>query len=166
MLEIKPSVTVKNNTITAQEKLDLAQYRKENSKVYFDLKNITKQLEKTRGYLAEIPGIVQGTDENFRAVEATIRRIQAEIKEQNSLLGLGGSIVAGLDTALNKLGFGKLSQILGISQATSEMEEFASKIVKKRSEEANLRYKVEQTQQELEFKGYNQVLQKLEQEKN
>lgn len=155
----------KNNTITAQEKLDLAQYRKENSKVYFDLKNITKQLEKTRGYLAEIPGIVQGTDENFRAVEATIRRIQAEIKEQNSLLGLGGSIVAGLDTALNKLGFGKLSQILGISQATSEMEEFASKIVKKRSEEANLRYKVEQTQQELEFKGYNQVLQKLEQEK-
>ena len=35
----------KNNTITAQEKLDLAQYRKENSKVYFDLKNITKKLE-------------------------------------------------------------------------------------------------------------------------
>ena len=155
----------KNNTITAQEKLDLAQYRKENSKIYFDLKNITKQLEKTRGYLAEIPGIVQGTDENFRAVEATIRRIQAEIKEQNSLLGLGGSIIAGLGTALDKLGFGKLSQVLGISQATSEMEEFSSKIVKKRSEEANLRYKVEQTQQELESKGYTQVLQNLEREK-
>jgi hypothetical protein len=154
----------KNSTITAQEKLDLAQYRKENSKIYFDLKNITKQLEKTRGYLAEIPGIIQGTDENFRAVEATIRRIQAEVKEQNSLLGLGGSIIAGLGTALDKLGFGKLSQVLGISQATSEMEEFSSKIVKKRSEEANLRYKVEQTQQELEFKGYSQVLQKLEQE--
>jgi hypothetical protein len=45
------------------------------------------------------------------------------------------------------------------------MEEFSSKIVKKRSEEANLRYKVEQTQRDLESKGYDQALQKLEKEK-
>jgi hypothetical protein len=150
--------------LNKQEYDQLKQLNKENNNLERQLKNINTQLFKAKGYLAEMPGIEQGVDENFRAIEKTILRIQAEIKEQNSLLGLGGSIIAGLGTALDKLGFGKLSQVLGISQATSEMEEFSSKIVKKRSEEANLRYKVEQTQQELEFKGYSQVLQKLEQE--
>jgi hypothetical protein len=151
--------------LTSQEQEDLKAYRKEHNKLEYQLKNINNQLIKTQGYLQEIPGIIDGTDQNFKAVEATIKRIQEEIKEQNSLLGLGGSIIAGLGTALDKLGFGKLSQVLGISQATSEMEEFSSKIVKQRSEEANLRYKIEQTQQELNSKGYDQIFQNLEKEK-
>ncbi len=151
--------------LNKQEENQLKQLNKENNSLERQLKNINIQLVKAKGYLAEMPGIEQGVDENFRAIEKTILRIQAEIKEQNSLLGLGGSIIAGLGTALDKLGFGKLSQILGISQATSEMEEFSSKIVKKRSEEANLRNSIERTQQELESKGYTQVLQNLEREK-
>lgn len=160
-LEIKE----RSNSLSNQEKDALEQYRKENKKLYSDIQNITKQLEKTKGYLAEIPGIIQGVDANFNAVEATIGRIQKELKEQNSLLGLGGSIVAGLSTALDKLGFGRLSQVLGINQASSEMEELAAKIVKQRSEEANLRSSIERTQQELESKGYSQILHSLEQEK-
>ena len=151
--------------LTDLEKEDLKEYRKEQAKLESQFKRINVQLEKTEAYLNEIPGIIQGVDANFNAVEATIKRIQDELKEQNSLLGLGGSIVAGLSTALDKLGFGKLSQALGINQATSEMEEFASKIVKKRSEEANLRSSIERTQQELESKGYSQILHSLEQEK-
>lgn len=151
--------------LNKQEQDQLKQLNSENNRLERQLKNINIQLVKAKGYLAEMPGIEQGIDENFRAIEKTILRIQAEIKEQNSLLGLGGSIIAGLGTALDKLGFGKLSQILGISQATSEMEEFSSKIVKKRSEEANLRNSIERTQQELESKGYTQVLQNLEREK-
>jgi transposase len=154
-----------NRGLNKQELDQLKQLNKENNNLERQLKNINTQLFKARGYLAEMPGIEQGIDENFKAIEQTIRRIQIEIKEQNSLLGLGGSIIAGLGTALDKLGFGKLSQILGISQATSAMEEFSSKIVKKRSEEANLRNSIERTQQELEFKGYSQVLQNLEREK-
>jgi hypothetical protein len=156
----------RSRQLSKQEKEDLKEYRKEQTKLESQFKRINVQLEKTEGYLNEIPGIIQGVDANFNAVEATIKRIQDELEEQNSLLGLGGSIVAGLSTALDKLGFGRLSQTLGISQATSEMEEFASKIVKKRSEEANLRSSIERTQQELESKGYNQILHNLEQEKH
>jgi hypothetical protein len=155
----------RRRSLSDQEKADLAALQKDYNKLGYQLKNINNQLVKARGYLQEVDGIIDGTDQNFVAVEASIRRIQEEIKEQNSLLGLGGSIIAGLSTALDKLGFGKLSQILGISQATSEMEEFASKIVKQRSEEANLRDKIERTQRDLASKGYDQALQKLEQER-
>jgi DNA repair exonuclease SbcCD ATPase subunit len=67
----------RSRQLSKQEKEDLKEYRKEQAKLESQFKRINVQLEKTEAYLNEIPGIIQGVDANFNAVEATIKRISS-----------------------------------------------------------------------------------------
>ena len=73
-----------------------------------------------------------------------ISRIQKEQQQINKLLGVGGSIIDGLNLSLNKLGFGSLASKLGIEEANEEMKSASEKIVNDKKREQQLNERISQ----------------------
>ena len=84
---------------------------------------------------SEIKGILKGQDAQYNTLTAALATINRQIEDQNKLLGLSGAVVGSLNAALGSLGFGRLASALGISEAQSEMDSFAKKIVQDREEQ-------------------------------
>jgi hypothetical protein len=95
------------------------------------IKEINKSLEINNSLLKEGEGLY---DQELNKIS----EIQKEQKEANKLLGMGGSIVEGLNKSLNKLGFGNLSSQLGIEEASDKMQSFSEKIVNSKKREQQL----------------------------
>ena len=114
-------------------------------------KKITETLDKQNG--------------TYEKIREKLERIKSEQEQIRKTLGLSGVAVDGLEQALNKIGFGGLAKAMGIEDARDQMRTLAEEIVKNQQEEINLRKKVEETKQELASKGYDQVLTKLNREK-
>ena len=73
-------------------------------------------------------GFLQEEDETIKSINDKIKkRITFETKV-NENLGLGGNVIKGIGSSLNKLGMGGLSEQLGLGKAQEDMEEAAKKI--------------------------------------
>jgi len=73
-----------------------------------------------------------------------ISRIQKEQQEINKLLGVGGGIINGLNSSLNKLGFGNLASRLGMEEANEKMQSASEKIVNDKKREQHLNERISQ----------------------
>jgi hypothetical protein len=60
-------------------------------------------------------------------LDKTQKRIDQETRI-NKLLGLGGAVIGGIQTALDKMGFGGLSEKLGLDEVKKKMREVAEEI--------------------------------------
>lgn len=94
-----------------------------------------------------------------------LKRIRNEQEQIRKTLGLSGVAADGLEQALSKIGFGGLAKAMGIEDARDQMRILAEEIVKNQQEEITLRKQVEEKKQDLASRGYDQVLTKLNREK-
>lgn len=91
-------------------------------------KKISEELAKSITALENTNGLIRNQDGLYNGLVATLDEVEESLKRQNKLLGLGGSIVDGLDKALEELGFTKLANTLGIEEASEKMHELAKEI--------------------------------------
>jgi hypothetical protein len=101
----------------------------------------------------------------YEKMREKLERIKNEQENIRKTLGLSGVAADGLEQALNKIGFGGLAKAMGIEDARDQMRTLAEEIVKNQEEEITLRKQVEEKKQELASKGYDQVVEKLNKEK-
>jgi hypothetical protein len=130
------------SNITAEDLKRATKLNELQKKYEKSLDVVEGKLKKNKDAQGEIEGIINGQDANYNTIQATLGRINNQLKNQQELLGLSGAVVGSLDTALGKLGFGKLTSALGISEAQSEMDSFAKKIVKDREEQLSLEQEI------------------------
>jgi hypothetical protein len=107
--------------------------------------NLSKQLEKTQTQLdknnkaySETNEFLSGQTEYLQTIED---RLSFRLKQEEKLgeiLGLSGATIEGMDKALNKMGLGRLSSILGVSDAREEMEDLGKKIIADKETQAKL----------------------------
>jgi hypothetical protein len=92
----------------------------------------------------EIVGILKEEDTFYLQTEATIASINSQLEKQRELLGLGGAIVGSLGAALDALGLGGLSKVLGIQEADEEMKSMSENIVKEKQKEIELEKEIQE----------------------
>jgi hypothetical protein len=73
-------------------------------------------------------GFLQEEDETIQSINDKIKKRIAFETKVNENLGLGGNVIKGIGSSLNKLGMGGLSEQLGLGKAQEDMEEAAKKI--------------------------------------
>jgi hypothetical protein len=97
-------------------------------------KNILKTKEKLnkkeQDALNEINAVLQGQEGLFRSLIANANKRISQEEKINKLMGLGGAAVEGTQKALNKMGFGGLSNALGLDEVKKKMRETAEEIEK------------------------------------
>jgi len=89
---------------------------------------LNRELAKTETAQNNISGIISDQDFHYNQLMSSIDNINNELNDTKQLLGLGGAAIGGLETALNKLGFGSLASKLGVDEAREKMEETAESI--------------------------------------
>jgi hypothetical protein len=97
------------------------------------LKNKEKEnniTDKEKATLNEINALLQGQDGLFRSLVANANARIVQEEKINKLMGLGGAAVEGTQKALNKMGFGGLSNALGLDEVKKKMRETAEEIEK------------------------------------
>jgi hypothetical protein len=99
---------------------------------------INTQLQQNIDSQENIKGIINDQDGAYHILEATLAKINSQLKEQEELLGIGGAVIGSLDAALNKLGLGGLSKVLGISDAKEEMQSLSEKIIQDKEKQLKL----------------------------
>jgi len=155
----------KNGKITEEQKKRYDELVKQYAQIEKSEKNINKLLGQNRSTQNEIKGALEEQDGLYNALRATIDGIDSQLEKQKELLGLSGAAVAGLDTALNNLGFGSLSNQLGIDEAKSKMSSLAEKIVKDQKQQIILQEQINAAKENLPTGRYDNLLKKLEREK-
>jgi len=106
----------------------LRQLRDENRKLSSDQEKNNKNLDKTIAAQENIRGIITDQDFHYNAMMSSLDVINKNLSDTQKLLGLGGVAIEGMNTALNKLGFGGLANQLGLDEAKEKMEETAEAI--------------------------------------
>jgi hypothetical protein len=97
------------------------------------LKNKEKEnniTDKEKAALNEINALLQEQDGLFRSLVANANARIVQEEKINKLMGLGGAAVEGTQKALNKMGFGGLSNALGLDEVKKKMRETAEEIEK------------------------------------
>jgi len=84
-------------------------------------KNLSEAEKAAINYLKEEDAQTQAL------LDKTQQRIDQETRI-NKLLGLGGAVIGGIQTALDKMGFGGLSEKLGLDEVKTKMREVAEEI--------------------------------------
>ena len=84
-------------------------------------KDLIEAKEAAINYLKEEDTLTQAL------LDKTQQRIDQETRI-NKLLGLGGAVIGGIQTALDKMGFGGLSEKLGLDEVKKKMREVAEEI--------------------------------------
>jgi hypothetical protein len=107
---------------TLAEKLQLRDLVRERGK-------INKELQKNVSAQGNILGILKDEDTYYNQLESSLASINTQLDNQKRLLGLGGTAIEGMGAALNKLGFGKLADTLGLDEAKTKMKETADSIL-------------------------------------
>ena len=121
--------------LSKQLKKEKKELEKQDEKAKKHSKEIEKSLEKVISDQKDIEGILNQQDGHYNTLTATLAKLKRQLEDQNKLLGLGGAAVGSLDAALGQLGLGRLAGALGISDAKTEMDSFAKKIVQDREEQ-------------------------------
>lgn len=116
----------------------LKELGREYSKLTNQQTKINTQLQQNIDSQENIKGIIDDQDGAYNTLEATLTKINSQLKDQEKLLGLSGAIVGSLETDLDQLGLGGLSKALGISEAKEEMQSLSEKIVKDKEKQAML----------------------------
>lgn len=109
-----------------------------------ELSKINSQLELNLNTQGDIAGIISEQDTYYLQTQATIATINSQLEKQRELLGLGGAIVGSLGAALDSLGLGGLSKVLGIQEADEEMKSMSENIVKEKQKEIELEKEIEE----------------------
>ena len=109
-----------------------------------ELDKINSKLRLNLETQGEIAGIIKEQDTFYLQTQATIATINSELEKQRELLGLGGAIIGSLGAALDKLGLGGLSKVLGIQEAEEEMKSMSESIVKEKQKELELEKDIEE----------------------
>jgi hypothetical protein len=86
------------------------------------------QLEENAATQKNIEGILTEQDEHYKTLQKAIIQTNKELEDQRKLMGLVGSAMGGLDTAMSKLGLSSLTQALGIREAQQAMVDEADAI--------------------------------------
>ena len=128
-------------------------------------KNITNEINLNQKTQDKITENLEKQNGTYEELVKKAKQIQIEQETVRKTLGLSGALIDGLSDSLNKIGFGGLAKIMGIDEAKEKMQSLAEEISKSQAEEINIRKKVEETKQELAAKSYDQVLTKLNREK-
>jgi len=141
-------------------------------------KGITKDVDqRTRAYKSltddEKAAIAFLNDENsiVGTINDKIKRKIALEEESNKVLGVAGATIDGIEGALSKLGFSKLSSLLGADEAKNKMKSLADQIAKDRQREIDLENEISDIQRkrpknEKEKKEKEDRLRALKEEKN
>jgi len=125
------SVEVKNKLLDKERQLNR------------ELHKTTDNLNKTRGAYGETLGILDQEESIQQAISDRISfRIRQE-EDLTELMGLSGTALEGIDRALNKIGFSRLSSALGIKEAQMGMKELSRSIIEDREKEAQLTDEIE-----------------------
>jgi hypothetical protein len=136
--EERLKIEEKSRKLTDKDYEVLKKLQEKRDKELETRKDINQEIELNNTLTAKIQDVVNGTDENYNKLSSTIAKINDQLKQQKDLLGLGGAAVGGLGTALNKLGFGQLSSMLGVEDAQKQMDDLAKQIVKDREQQLEL----------------------------
>ena len=92
--------------------------------------------------LSEINGILTGNDGLYKNLLITAKARLAEEEKINDAMGLGGALIGGLKSSLDKLGIGGLVDQLGITDAENAMSKVADEVTKGGTEAAGFGGKV------------------------
>ena len=136
--EERLKIEEKSRKLTDKDYEVLKKLQEKRDKELETRKDINQEIELNNTLTAKIQDVVNGTDENYNKLSSTITKINDQLKQQKDLLGLGGAAIGGLGTALNKLGFGQLSSMLGVEDAQKQMDDLAKQIVKDREQQLEL----------------------------
>ena len=136
--EERLKIEEKSRKLTDKDYEVLKKLQEKRDKELETRKDINQEIELNGTLTAKIQDVVNGTDENYNKLSSTIAKINDQLKQQKDLLGLGGAAIGGLSTALNKLGFGQLSSMLGVEDAQKQMDDLAKQIVKDREQQLEL----------------------------
>ena len=124
--------------LSQTDKERLKELGREHGRLINQQTKINVQLQQNADSQGNIKGIIDEQDGAYNTLEATLTKINRQLKDQEKLLGLGGSIISSLETALDKLGLGGLSKALGISEAKEEMQSLSEKIIKDKEKQLTL----------------------------
>ena len=100
----------------------LRQLRDENRKITSEQEKNNKNLDKTIAAQENIQGIITDQDFHYNAMMSSLDVINKNLSDTQKLLGLGGVAIEGMNTALNKLGFGGLANQLGLDEAKEKRD--------------------------------------------
>jgi len=92
--------------------------------------------------LSEINGILTGNDGLYKNLLITAKARLSEEEKINDAMGLGGALIGGLKSSLDKLGIGGLVDQLGITDAENAMSKVADEVTKGGTEAAGFGGKV------------------------
>jgi hypothetical protein len=135
-LEIEKQSLLNEKQIAEEKKRRLAAIvgktideRREQFRVKQELAKINKQLIENENAQGNILGVIKEQDTYYNQLESDLAKINTELNQQKELLGLGGAAIGGMQTALDKLGFGGLAEKLGLDEAKEKMKETADSII-------------------------------------
>jgi len=87
-----------------------------------------KEIELINGALRDSQGIIDSTDQNYKDLLIQLDLAEAKQKRVNEALGLGGNAIKGMEIALNKMGLGGLSKVMGLDEVQKRMQSIAEEI--------------------------------------
>jgi hypothetical protein len=111
-----------------------------NLKQKYDANTIT---DRELAALVEIEGTLANENVLYNDLLTTARKRLAEEEKISDAMGLGGAMIGGLKSALDKLGMGGLVDQLGIKDAEDAMSKVADKVTKGGTETATFGGKVQ-----------------------
>ena len=110
-----------------------------NLKQKYDANSIT---DRELAALVEIEGTLANENVLYNDLLTTSKKRLAEETKINDAMGLGGALIGGIKSALDKLGLGGLVDQLGIDDAKTAMEKVADEVTKGGTETATFGGKV------------------------
>jgi hypothetical protein len=119
-----------NNDILDQRKKALIQENKINEISFEQKKKNRAEIEKINGALIDNKSIMDEESAHYKDLLINLNRRINQEKEISKLMGLGGAAVEGTQKALNKMGFGGLSNALGLDEVKKKMRETSEEIEK------------------------------------
>ena len=93
--------------------------------------NIDRQTTAYKDLIEAKEAAINYLKEEDTQTQALLDKTQQRIDQEtriNKLLGLGGAVIGGIQTALDKMGFGGLSEKLGLDEVKKKMREVAEEI--------------------------------------
>ena len=111
--------------ILNQKKAQLLQDARNRNLTTSERLNIRKEFDRTNSALVEANALINNQNTSYNDLNIAINDAIVNQDKMNSLLGLGGAAVEGIQKALDKAGFGGLSKALGLDEVKKKMKETA-----------------------------------------
>lgn len=106
------------------EKASLIESRKQGNQTRESLDKI-KQINSA---IAEAEGLIKNENTAYEDLLTNAKDLAEKQGKVNDAMGLGGNALEGMASAMNKMGMGGLSEMLGLDEAKKKMEEMADEL--------------------------------------